>query len=173
MRVFFQPTRSDRLDRDACLVNELVVLSSADGGKTWTRHTPAPGALPNTTISSWMGQPLACPTVTTCYLLSYRTGKNNPNPLPGPVLATHDAGRTWRGSVVSRGADLLAIACATAQACRVTGEGIFATDDGRRTWQRQVFANGMPAPWLGIACPAVDTCYAVGLQFIVATHPPR
>jgi photosystem II stability/assembly factor-like uncharacterized protein len=93
---------------------------------------------------------------------------------------THDAGATWHNVTVSRGGFLTDIACPDAQSCRVTGStGIYGTEDGGMTWQKQAMEGRQPFPLLqpsgltGIACPAVDACYAVGGADILATHPPR
>jgi photosystem II stability/assembly factor-like uncharacterized protein len=123
--------------------------------------------------------PLACPTSTTCYLLISNGSTLDPSST-GDVLVTHDGGASWRRETVQAGAFLTDIACPTADACRVTGpDGIFATADGGQTWQREVMAGGAPVPqFAGIACPAADTCYAVGGSsyasvMIVGTRAPK
>lgn len=155
----------------------IMVLSTANGGKSWTRHV----LISKTAIRSETlppGLPLACPTVTTCYAITANQTPGAHQPLPGIVLVTDDAGATWRHSVVKAKATFTDISCAGARACRVIGSaGIFATADGGKTWQRQNLADGEPFPLLqglpsGISCPAVDTCYAVNGVMIVGTHPP-
>ncbi len=159
---------------------QVVILSSTDGGKNWTRHLTVPGTVPDSGYAP-LGQDLSCPTTTTCYLLSFTQNPeaSNPNGLPGPVLVTHDAGATWRSSVVSSGEYLMAINCTTSQSCRVAGtSGISTTVDGGTTWQPELLADGSKVvPMISIACPAVHTCYSVGgpepccAVMIVATHP--
>lgn len=158
----------------------IMVLSTTDGGKTWTRHV----LVSKTAIGSESlppGLPLACPTVTTCYAITANQPPGVHQPLPGIVLVTNDAGATWRHSVVKAKATFSDISCAGAKACRVIGSaGIFATADGGATWQRERLADGEPFPLqgpafglpAGISCPAVDTCYAVNGVMVVGTHPP-
>lgn len=141
-----------------------VFLSTTDGAMTWRRHRLPSGG-------RW--GPLACPTGTTCAeVLFPLPSMRLPASLAAIVLVTHDAGVSWHRTVFSTHRSLYGIACATGQACRVVGEGgIFGTEDSGRTWQRQLMANGKGLPYLArIACPAVDTCYAVGGVTIVATH---
>jgi photosystem II stability/assembly factor-like uncharacterized protein len=110
--------------------------------------------------------PLACPTVTTCYLL-LSNGSNLDPSSTGDVLVTTNGGASWHRTVVQAGAILTDMACPTADACRVAGwGGIFGTADGGTTWQREAMADGAPVPQLSsIACPAAGTCYAVGGPF--------
>jgi hypothetical protein len=49
-----------------------MVLSTTDGGKTWTRHVLV-SKTATTSESLPPGLPLACPTVRTCYTESGRT----------------------------------------------------------------------------------------------------
>jgi photosystem II stability/assembly factor-like uncharacterized protein len=159
----------------------VVLLATTDGGATWTAHATPPDTVPNSGYPP-LGQDLACPTTTTCYLLSYTQNPEagNPNGLPGPVLVTHDAGATWQSSVVSKGEYLMAIACPSAQTCHVAGaSSLFGTTDGGMSWQRESMADGTPIPPMSsIACPAVGSCYAIGgpepccAVMILATHPP-
>jgi photosystem II stability/assembly factor-like uncharacterized protein len=113
--------------------------------------------------------PLVCPTVTTCYLLLSNGSTLDPVST-GDVLVTQDGGASWHRTVVQANAILTDMACPTAQGCWVAGwDGIFATADGGQTWQRQTMADGTPVPQLSsIACPAADTCYAVGGPFWTA-----
>jgi photosystem II stability/assembly factor-like uncharacterized protein len=159
-------------------VESLMVLSTTDGGETWTAHSPAP-AWP--VGNSGDPPPLACPTVTTCYVVQYN-GYSTPPGSPAVVLVTHDAGATWHSAELSAVAVLYDIACETAQACRAVGlcssfpcsSGIFGTTDGGMTWRRQLSADGEPLPDLeGVACPAIAICYAVGGLTIVATQATR
>jgi photosystem II stability/assembly factor-like uncharacterized protein len=154
----------------------MAMLFTGDGGKTWTRKS-----LPDMNAPDGLGDltpPLACPTVTTCYLLLSNGSTLSPSST-GDVLVTHNSGATWRRTVVQAGAILTDIACPAANLCRVAGwDGIFATADGGVTWQRQEMADGSPMPQVGsIACPGADTCYAVGGQFwtdvtIIGTRAP-
>jgi photosystem II stability/assembly factor-like uncharacterized protein len=154
----------------------MAPLVTSDGGTTWTRKS-----VPDMNAGDSPGSftpPLACPTRTTCYLLLSNGSTLDPSST-GDVLVTHNGGASWRRTVVQAKAILTDMACPTAQACRVAGwDGIFATADGGRTWQRQLMADGAPVPQLSsIACPAADTCYAVGGPFftnvtIVGTRAP-
>lgn len=155
----------------------VVMLVTGDGGKTWTRKR-------GTEINAGDGggtfrPPLACPTVTTCYLLLSNGSSLDPFST-GDVLVTTDGGASWRSTVVRVKAILTDIACPSADACWAAGlDGIFATADGGKTWQRQMMADGGQVPPLSsIACPAGGTCYAVGGPFytavtIIGTRAPE
>lgn len=139
----------------------MALLSTSDGGTTWTRKT-----VPDMNAGDSPGAftpPLACPTPTTCYLL-LSNGSNLDPSSTGNVLVTHNGGTSWRRTVVQAKAVLTDMTCPTAQACWVAGwDGIFATADGGKTWQRETMADGTPVPQRSsITCPAADTCYAVG-----------
>jgi hypothetical protein len=88
------------------------------------------------------------------------------------LLVTHDGGATWHQRIIGAPLSIGAISCNSAQACRVftspfctpscsvvTSASTFVTLDGGRTWQEQV---PPPVQVSGFACPAIDTCYAVG-----------
>jgi photosystem II stability/assembly factor-like uncharacterized protein len=142
----------------------MALLVTSNGGATWTRKSA-----PDMNAGDSPGlftPPLACPTVTTCYLLLSNGSAIDPSST-GDILVTHDSGTSWRRTVVQAKANLMDIACSNADACWVAGwSGIFATADGGTTWQRQVMLDGAPLPPLSsIACPAADTCYAVGGPF--------
>jgi photosystem II stability/assembly factor-like uncharacterized protein len=154
----------------------VAMLLTSDGGKSWTRKS-----LPDMNAGDSPGlftPPLACPSVSTCYLL-LSNGSNLDPSSTGDVLVTHDGGASWMRTVVQAKAILTDMACPTTQDCWVAGwNGIFATTDGGATWQRETMADGTPVPQVsGIACPAAGSCYAVGGNFftevtIVATHIP-
>jgi photosystem II stability/assembly factor-like uncharacterized protein len=142
-----------------------VLLSTRDGGKTWRRQSVP---------SSGRQGRLACPTIETCYVQLYPPpGVITAATVTGLVLVTHDAGFSWRRTVFNPNRPLFGIACGTAKSCVVVGEdGTYWTRDGGLTWQRQLLANGERfAGMTSIACPAVETCYAVAGVTIIATHP--
>ena len=154
----------------------VALLVTSDGGKTWTRKSVPDMNAPNGLAD--FTPPLACPTVTTCYLLLSNGSVIDPSST-GDVLVTHNGGASWRRMVVQAKALLTDMACPTAQACWVAGwDGIFSTADGGKTWRRQVMADGEQVqPLVSVACPAADTCYAVGGRFyaevtIVGTRAP-
>lgn len=141
----------------------MALLVTRNGGSTWTRkRMPDMKAGDNPDSFS---PPLQCPSVTTCYVLLSNGSTIDPTS-SGAVLVTHNGGAGWRRTAVQAKATLMDMACTSAKACRVVGwNGIFATADGGKTWQRQVVADGAPVPQLSsIACPA-GTCYVVGGSF--------
>jgi photosystem II stability/assembly factor-like uncharacterized protein len=154
----------------------MSVLSTTDGGATWTRHSPLPAWTTKIANPDAIDPLLTCPTVSTCYLVPFNFA--DPSKLRGIVLVTHDAGASWQRRVVKAHNALTDLTCAGAQSCRAIGAaGIFGTSDGGATWQKEAIQGGTPFPLPGgplaggIACPEVDTCYAVSGIAIVATHP--
>lgn len=155
----------------------VAMLVTTDSGTTWTRKS-----MPDMNAGyspAAFTPPLACPTVTTCYLLLSNGSSLDPFST-GDVLVTHNGGTSWRRTVVRAKAILTDMACPNANACWLAGwDGIFATVDGGKTWQSQVMADGTPVPPIAsIACPAADTCYAAGGSFgaavtIIGTRPPQ
>jgi photosystem II stability/assembly factor-like uncharacterized protein len=136
-----------------------VLMETRDGGRQWTKV----GSFENLDPIPANPGPLTCPTITSCYVLSQT------NLHRAATVMTHDGGAAWRRSSFGSNVVPRWIACATAAACRVaTSAGIIATADGGKTWHRQK----TPADISGIACPGVDTCYAVGGMDILATHRP-
>lgn len=151
----------------------LKVFRTTDAGNSWSASAPVPSPACTTRCVN----ALDCPTATTCYMVPLG---NNGGRLPTPIVSivTHDAGATWQKANVTPAISsfLRDISCAGAQDCRVIGlDGIYGTSDGGSTWQKQTVQGGTRSfPDLqGIACPAAGTCYAVGDEAILATHPPR
>lgn len=140
-----------------------VLMETRDGGQRWI--TVASLAHDLGTLQG-TPNPLSCPSVTTCYILSL------PNQSPATIVTTHDGGSSWHRTGFGPHLLIKGIACATAATCRViTQAGVWATANGGKTWQQQASPMG-GLGITGIACPGVDTCYAVGGMNILATHRP-
>jgi len=169
-----------------------IVLSTSNGGRTWTSHVPDVSltafSCASTSFCIGVGQGGAI-TVTAfdgmrwkdlshgaaMQSASGQTGYLNLTgiscPIPstcfaadfGSIWSTTDSGHTW----VSRNipANVNAISCANATTCIAVGQHAVATMDGGRTWTQQ----SLPGGGNGISCPSVTTCYVVGSGGILAT----
>lgn len=121
-----------------------TILKTIDGGITWT-------SLPTGTFASFID--LSCPTITSCFAID----------IGGSFYITSDGGATWTGkkslSFVTNG-----LSCPSPSVCFVAGSlnkgYIAATTDGGNTWVTQV--NDIFDNFYRVACPDINTCYAVG-----------
>jgi photosystem II stability/assembly factor-like uncharacterized protein len=138
---------------------EAVVLSTGDGGRTWTAL-----ALPDVDLATHL-LGVTCVTASDCWAVGFQAGTSNLNS-PGVVLVTADGGTTWSEQPLPIGvAYLNNVACANTADCWAVGAAspgaaIYATTDGGQTWQAQ------EAPAAGflyaIACPSSTVCFAGG-----------
>lgn len=121
-----------------------ALLSTTDGGKTWTRTNTDPYPIA-----------LACRTTTDCFAListSYNTHH----------LVTHDGGRTWQRYDALSPYNWFSLTCPGAATCYAAGTSgnIAVTRDRGATWTAEATPT---ANWLyGIGCPGRDACFAVG-----------
>ncbi len=106
-----------------------VVLTSNDGGNTWTRHPSS--ALMN------QADALSCPTVSTCF-----AAIGNPGTETGGILATHDGGLTWTVEPTPSVGELGSISCPNSHECIAVGYAsppsqpdAVMTTDGGRSWR--------------------------------------
>jgi hypothetical protein len=96
---------------------------------------------------------------------------------------THNGGASWHKTIIATPLAVGAIFCSSAQTCHVftspfctpsckitTSASTFVTVDGGKTWQEQRLP---PVQISGIACPAADSCYAVGGMNILVARPAR
>lgn len=132
---------------------------STDGGQTWQRSTPGH-------TNGFGGEPIACPTTTTCFTAS--------------GLVTTNGGQTWTRH--SAAAGWSSMSCPTAETCLGTinsfpdngdalrraaishaaAPDILVTTDGGRTWNhtRTLRRDTELGP---ISCPSAMECYAGGV----------
>ena len=146
-----------------------VVLSTTNGGTTWTSRTVSTGALTN----------VACLNSMDCYVAGWATQAGG-----AAVLVTQDGGRNWTSRVVPTTiADLTSIACTSDSGCYVVGEytndeqigsdasdsaAVLATSDGGASWVNQSVLPEVDG-LTGVACPENSECLAVGGGSVTAT----
>jgi photosystem II stability/assembly factor-like uncharacterized protein len=125
-----------------------ALLTTADGGKTWTRTSTDPYPVA-----------LACRTATDCFALISMSYNSH-------HLVTHDGGRTWQPYDALSPYYWTSLTCVDASTCYATGTGVgtagnlAVTHDGGTTWTAE--ATPTFNPLFGIACTGRDRCYAVG-----------
>lgn len=114
---------------------------------------------------------MVCPSQTQCYAV----GSGSYVPGPGWIVASSDAGDTWKLlDSVSQGDSFSAIACPTATHCiavgeRSTGQGATASDvalvvvtaDTGEHWANAPVPSSVGVP-LDVACASITTCVVVG-----------
>jgi len=113
------------------------ILTTTDGGATWTLRSPAATLLA-----------VSCPSPTTCYAVGSQ----------GEIIATKD-GQTWTAQNSRTSAYLSSISCPTASTCyALSPQGaVFDTVDGGSNWN-----NGGYVPQQVIRCWTATSCVAVG-----------
>jgi hypothetical protein len=130
------------------------VLSTTDGGSTWTSKTPPPACI---------GPAFACPRVTTCY------ASIGISPQPVEFFRTTDGGSSWqvRGTIASAHS----LTCPSTTVCYVGGDyTIGRSTDGAQTWRISYFKEQCPTSeyiclqFGPIACPSDRICYAGGID---------
>lgn len=147
-----------------------VIETSTDGGSTWEA-----AALPSgTRVTSG----LACPSAGHCLVAGSSGVVAGPGALAGgspSVLATADGGRTWTVTPLPSGVgQVVAIACATTEACVAAGTGsagggapgpsvAVVTDDAGSTWRLSALPQPFePSGTGGVACTPSGPCMLVG-----------
>ena len=91
-----------------------LLLSTADGGQTWTADS-VPARLGD-------GFAISCPSMASCVVVGARWLATTPPTLTGAAVATTTAGRRWRPpSTRYLPAALTAVDCATTSACVAVG----------------------------------------------------
>lgn len=116
------------------------LLSTADGGRTYSRRTAVPGGLVND---------LRCSTETTCFAA---TGG-------GTIQRTTDGGVSWV-QVLTPGAPLRSIAVASPTVMYAVGDGLTfdKSIDGGATWSAKPVTNVPGGDFAAIRCTGTDTC---------------
>jgi photosystem II stability/assembly factor-like uncharacterized protein len=155
-----------------CVVAGYGVLTTHDGGSTWTSRAVPRGTLPFVAVTC---------RGTLCVALGYSESAI-PSYASADIAVSDDAGSTW--ALVDREvrsvSDLDAAACRSAIVCLAVGEGytvtkpgsppastqwpaIVSSSDAARSWKT---ARGpKPVTYLsGIACPTPTRCIAVGTK---------
>jgi photosystem II stability/assembly factor-like uncharacterized protein len=103
-----------------------TVVTTTDGGATWTRRPNPPGFTDLTGV--------ACPVAQVCAAVGYGTHA---------VTRTTDGGTTWTGQGLPGSVFLQAVACPAVKVCETAGENAnddgvaYGTVDGGRTWKPQ------------------------------------
>lgn len=166
-----------------------IVFGTKDAGKTWQAKAIQPARVPLFRI--------VCPSALVCYAVGVieTEGVAPPPGISNDIVATRDAGRTWRTVFTSDVGRVRTgvcrssspgcvyvgnISCPTVSICYALGFGppaasgklptssiLLTTADGGRTWQRRTIdvVSGTAA----MACPAVTTCYVAGRGYAVTT----
>ena len=165
------PTVNDCWAVGATSSNSGVVVSTTDGGTTWSTQT-----LPNTVTKNISGSRIvrfssvSCPTTNDCWAVG-ATSANS-----GVVVVTTDGGKKWSIQFPSSGLTqtllgglytLNGISCPTGNDCWAVGATssnsgvVIATRDGGTTWSAQILPNGVSI-LNGISCSASSQCSASG-----------
>jgi hypothetical protein len=177
-----------------------VVLTTADGGRTWARH-PLPG---------WIGlvTQLACPSSADCVALAWARGAPEIDGLqpyagydrfyPTSVLTTDDGGRSWSRSALPPEAPhvslyLSSLSCPTVDRCLFLGQRstiipvdgsyrigddtglVLSSDDGGQVVTTSDRPSGIP---VAAVCAASSSCQVIvatnlGRSWLVLTGGPR
>lgn len=135
------------------LQNTGTVLSTSNGGNTWT-----------STLSGFAGYLYSgsCSNVTSCVAVGYDFTNN-----VAVILATTNAGGTWAQQTSGTRNSLYSISCASTQMCTAAGfiGTIDQTANGGSTWI--LYGNPLVNNSVlnGLSCPSSTVCYAVGFAF--------
>jgi photosystem II stability/assembly factor-like uncharacterized protein len=147
------------------------VISTKDGGATWTLRALPVGNIGQQGVPSFKG--MACPSPNRCYMVGDETpGDGSPS---GVISVSTDGGKTWTRPTLPAGTTSLnAISCAAPTDCVVVGGGIgprgetlhdiLATSDGGQTWvSRPVpVATTSVLGLSSVSCPSITVCMATG-----------
>ena len=126
--------------------NGTTIVTSADGGNSWTDRTPI--------VASQSGaglQDVSCQTATDCVVVGASHGE-------GAVYVTHDGGGSWSGFLLLRDAAFHGVTCPSRAVCYAVGNGgvIWSTKNGGSTWN--LFVRPDQNVLDQIACFDVDHC---------------
>ncbi len=142
-----------------------VVVTTTDGGTTWTSENPYGTNVPtNGTLVS-----ISCPSTTTCFAVEQANVSYG-----AAILATTDGGATWT-NVDEPPLDVVAVSCASTQACVAVGGGangdVAVTTDGGTTWTEPLLPIDPAVIFFsGVACvPGTTSCTAVGIANSAST----
>jgi photosystem II stability/assembly factor-like uncharacterized protein len=143
--------------------DQAVIMSSSDGGTTWSVSTMPPGVAGIAAI--------ACPTATRCIGVGTT------------VIVSSDGGQTWQTASVNGGVDqLLSISCATSTQCVAVGpnpDGVsnpnaqgdaVETTDGGNTFEVVPLPKATASLFI-VSCSSATVCEAGGATGIGASGP--
>jgi hypothetical protein len=148
---------------DGLAGNGAIILSSSDGGSTWTPSSIPPGV---SGIES-----IACPTATRCIGVG------------SLVIVSNDGGQTWQIAPVNGGViQLTSISCASSTTCISVGPNPLGvsqpsapgdaveTTDGGSTFQKVTLPSST-ASLFEVSCSSSSTCTAAGATGTGASTP--
>ena len=130
-----------------------VVLTTTDGGTTWTQQTIPSG------VGAFYG--VACPSTSDCVAVG-RTPSYN-----GVVLTTTDGGTTWTQQTIPSGIGVGGVSCPSTTNCVVVGDTttyngvVLTTADGGTTWVNQSLPSGVGS-LNSVSCASTSDCIASG-----------
>ncbi len=135
-----------------------IVLTTADGGTTWTSQLPP--------SDGGMLEAVSCASTTNCIAVGQTTDG-------AAILSSTDGGATWTSQVVPAGANSLGgVSCPSVMDCVAGGTTnpgftglVLATTDGGTSWVSQSVPAKV-ANVTGASCASISSCYAVGYNGI-------
>jgi photosystem II stability/assembly factor-like uncharacterized protein len=140
-----------------------AIVTTSDGGTTWQTQTTQ--TAPLGPLSS-----IACPSTTVCTAVG-TTSIYHGSPA---IVSTSDGGTTWTTEqvpigVFGLGGGLSDIACAYPAACTAVGAAtlngpgvVIATNNAGSTWATESAPTAFDFVGIGVSCPFVGACTAVG-----------
>jgi hypothetical protein len=150
----------------------LIFLRTTDGGSTWAQ-TDLPErsseAGDEEITPGGSGAALACPTATSCIVMTTLAGDFSSNQVV-EVWRTSDNGRSWQEASIPGVTTVYSgLSCPDAENCwAATGGPILHSRDGGATWSvvrtpPTLKVNGVVVDsWSSIACTSSDSCYLGG-----------
>lgn len=146
-------------------VGDGVILTTADGGRTWTSQLR---------VSRLSFESVTCPSASYCWV----TGSGRAGPV---IYATTDGGRHWTAQTVPKGLGNVTtdLSCSGNSHCWVAGstaaiapdEAVVATTNGGATWKLQTLpkvADGM-GQYAAISCISAKDCVFAGVGALWTT----
>jgi hypothetical protein len=150
----------------------LVLLTTIDGGATWTTHPTGQRPIDGAAIHSH-GSPapyryvpaLTCATATSCVsVITVLDASSAPSSV---AIATHDGGTSWSTSVLPSDFDLLGASCGSGS-CVLVGANAsssplavaYVSTNGGDDWSPATLPVGTGA-LTSVSCAPSSTCYAV------------
>jgi hypothetical protein len=153
----------------------LVFLRTTDGGVTWVQ-TDLPERSSEAgyeeQVPDGNGASLACPTPTSCVVVSQLAGFNASEAVVD-AWRTSDGGRSWQESEITAAAHGIApgLSCPDADNCWVpTGSALLHSTDGGATWSMVATPplptfDGLPGDaWRTVSCSSAESCVLGGPQ---------
>jgi photosystem II stability/assembly factor-like uncharacterized protein len=127
------------------------VLTTSDGGKDWTQHTPPS----DTTLIG-----VTCVTGKMC--LTAGVIPDPAGPYAGVVLRSTDGGTTWTPITMPTNTPGLGeVTCPTATRCIAVGGAIVVSNDGGTTWKTGSVKGGIQG-LISVSCSTATRCIALG-----------